>query len=116
MYSSSPKTKRIEFRPPDPLANPYLAFAATIAAGLYGIERKLKAPEIYNGNAYLDDSLPQVPLTLSQAIQKLEENQAVKRLLGNEVVEHYLHAAKVEQSHFDRNVTDLELIRGFERL
>ena len=107
---------RIENRIPGADANPYLAFAATIAAGLYGIEKKLNPPEIYGGNAYLDASLPQVPLTLSQAIHKLEKSSAARMLLGDQVVEHYLHAAKVEQSQSDQNVTDLELIKGFERL
>ena len=107
---------RIENRIPGADANPYLAFAATIASGLHGIERKLKVSEIYKGNAYLDDSLPQVPLTLYQAIGKLDESPTAKKLLGAEVVEHYLHAARVEQVFSDRNVSDLESTRGFERL
>jgi glutamine synthetase len=107
---------RIENRIPGADANPYLAFAATIAAGLYGVERKLKLPEAHMGNAYADETLPQVPMTLKEAIGKLDESQVAQKLFGNDVVKHYLHAAKVEQSHSDRNVTDLELKRGFERL
>ena len=107
---------RIENRIPGADANPYLAFAATIAAGLYGMERKLKVAEAYHGNAYLDDSLPQVPLTLRDAIRKMDESQIARKLFSPEIIDHYLYAARVEQSHADQNVTDLELIRGFERL
>lgn len=107
---------RVENRVPGADANPYLAFAATIGAGLHGIEKKLKPPETYAGNAYEDASLPQVPLTLNEAIQKLEGSAAARKLLGEDVVGHYLHAARVEQSQSDRKVTDLERIRGFERL
>lgn len=107
---------RVENRIPGADANPYLAFAATIASGLHGIEKKLNPGAIYKGNAYVDDSLRQVPLTLNDAISRLEESQAARKLLGPEVVEHYLYAARVEQSQSDRNVTDMELIKGFERL
>jgi len=110
------KSFRVENRIPGADANPYLAFAATIAAGLYGIENNFKLSEIYKGNAYLDDSLPQVPLTLNDAVLRLEQSQTARKLLGPAVIEHYLHAARVEQSQTDRNVTDLERIRGFERL
>ena len=52
MYSPSPKAKRIEFRPPDPLANPYLAFSAMLMAGLDGIERELDPGEPIDRNLY----------------------------------------------------------------
>src|SRR6267142_1595402 len=59
---------RVENRIPGADANPYLAFAATIAAGLHGIGHKLKAPKLYEGNACEDATLPQVPKTLREAI------------------------------------------------
>jgi glutamine synthetase len=107
---------RIENRIPGADTNPYLAYAATIAAGLYGIQNKLKLTDSFHGNAYEAKNLPQVPLTLNHAIARLEKSKIARDLFGNEVVEHYLHAARVEQSQYDSHVTDWELQKGFERL
>jgi glutamine synthetase len=107
---------RVENRIPGADANPYLAFAATIAAGLHGIQTKLKAPKVYEGNAYEDTTLPQVPKTLREAIDELERSKVARAALGDRVLEHYLHTAKLEQQAFDQVVTDWELIRNFERI
>ena len=107
---------RVENRIPGADANPYLAFAATIAAGLYGIRHKLKPPGLYEGNAYEDVSLPQVPKTLREAIRALEQSEAARQAFGERVVEHYVHTARLEQEAFDRVVTDWELMRNFERI
>jgi len=107
---------RVENRIPGADANPYLAFAATIAAGLHGIANKLKAPKPYEGNAYQDATLPQVPKTLREAIGELEKSRVARGALGDRVVDHYLHAARLEQQAFDQAVTDWELIRNFERI
>jgi glutamine synthetase len=107
---------RVENRIPGADANPYLAFAATIAAGLHGIAAKLPAPPLYEGNAYQDDRLPQVPKTLREAIGALEGSKAARLAFGDRVVEHYLHAARLEQQAFDQAVTDWELMRNFERI
>ena len=107
---------RVENRIPGADANPYLAFAATIAAGLHGIQSKLKAPKPYEGNAYEDATLPQVPKTLREAIAELERSKVARAAFGERVVEHYLHAARLEQHAFDQAVTDWELIRNFERI
>jgi glutamine synthetase len=107
---------RVENRIPGADANPYLAFAATIAAGLYGIEQTLKPPALYEGNAYEDASLPQVPTTLRDAITALEQSKVAREVFGERVVEHYLHTACLEQEAFDRAVTDWELMRNFERI
>ena len=107
---------RVENRIPGADANPYLAFAATIAAGLHGIQSKLKAPKAYEGNAYEDATLPQVPKTLREAIAELERSKVARAAFGERVVEHYLHAARLEQQAFDQAVTDWELIRNFERI
>jgi glutamine synthetase len=77
MYSPSPKAKRVEFRPPDPLANPYLAFPAMLMAGLDGIERGLDPGEPIDQNLYelppeqLAD-IPTVPTSLDDALDALE--------------------------------------------
>src|SRR5438094_53718 len=107
---------RVENRIPGADANPYLAFAATIAAGLHGIASKLKAPKPYEGNAYQDATLPQVPKTLREAIGELERSRVARAAFGDRVVDHYLHAARLEQQAFDQAVTDWELIRNFERI
>src|SRR5256884_1536085 len=107
---------RVENRVPGADANPYLAFAATIAAGLHGIQSRLKPPKLYEGNAYEDGTLPQGPQTLREAIAELERSKVARAALGERVVEHYLHAARLEQQAFDQAVTDWELMRNFERI
>ena len=106
---------RVENRIPGADANPYLAFAATIAAGLHGIEQKLPALKIYEGNAYEDPKLPQVPKTLREAILALEGSRVAREVFGAEVIEHYLHTARLEQQAFDQAVTCWERERLFER-
>jgi glutamine synthetase len=106
----------VENRIPGADANPYLAFAATIAAGLHGVSSKLKAPKLYEGNAYEDATLPQVPKTLREAIGELERSKVARAALGDRVIDHYLHTARLEQQAFDHAVTDWELLRNFERI
>jgi glutamine synthetase len=95
--------------------NPYLAFAALIAAGLKGIDEKLELPEPFEGDAYAMEALPDIPKTLREAIVTLENSAMLKEAFGEDVVEHYLHTARWEQLEYDRRVTDWELHRGFER-
>lgn len=106
---------RIENRIPGADVNPYLAFAATIAAGLHGIERKLEPPAELSGNAYEADVAP-VPKTLNEAIALLEKSKLARQAFGETVFEHYLHTAKAEQAAFDRAVTCWERERNFERV
>src|SRR6266852_3054972 len=107
---------RVENRIPGADANPYLAFAATIAAGLYGVDKKLKPPKPYDGNAYEDPKLAQVPKTLREAIGELEGSKVAREAFGETVVKHYLHHGRLEQQAFDQSVTDGELVRLFERI
>ncbi len=79
LYSSSPKAKRIEFRCPDPSANPYLAFSAMLMAGLDGIMNRIDPGEPLDKNIYdLDpeelQNVPSTPATLSEAIKALEND------------------------------------------
>src|SRR5438552_3904640 len=87
---------RVENRVPGADANPYLAFAATIAAGLHGIDKKLKPPRLYDGNAYQDATLPQVPKTLREAIGELERSKVARAAFGDRVLDHSLPAARLE--------------------
>jgi glutamine synthetase len=106
---------RLESRMAGGDVNPYLAFAATIAAGLDGIDRALPLPPPLAGNAY-DADLPRLPGSLHEAIGLLEESRFVREAFGDEVVDHYLNAARLELRAFEAAVTDWELVRGFERL
>lgn len=106
---------RVENRIPGADANPYLALAATIAAGMHGLENKIEPPDELQGNAY-EASVEPVPKTLAEAIDLLEGSQAAREAFGPEVFGHYLHAAKAEQAAHDRAVTDWEKGRNFERI
>jgi glutamine synthetase len=105
---------RTETRIPGADANPYLAFAAIIAAGLDGIERKLRLPRPLEGNAYESDA-DRFPHSLREAIAALEEGTMARAAFGDEVVDHYLNYARTEQELFDRAVTCYERERFFER-
>ncbi len=107
---------RAECRIPGGDANPYLAFAALLAAGLDGIERRLEPPEIFEGNLYEAEGVPQVPRTLNEAIAAAEESKMLRAALGPEVLEHYLHCARTEQRKFDETVTSWERARYLERI
>ena len=105
---------RAETRIPGADANPYLAFAATIAAGLYGIEQELPLPAAFEGNAYESD-VERFPHSLREAIAALENGTMARAALGDEVVDHYLNYARTEQELFDSVVTCYERERMFER-
>ena len=108
------KALRAETRIPGADANPYLAFAALLAAGLYGIEQKLELGPAFEGNAYESD-VERFPHALRDAIARLESGTVARELLGGEVVDHYLNYARTEQRLFDEVVTSYERERMFER-
>jgi glutamine synthetase len=105
---------RPETRIPGADANPYLAFAALLAAGLYGIEEKLELEPPFEGNAYESD-VKRFPHALREAIDRLEASDSARRLLGDDVIDHYLNYARTEQELFDKTVTGYERERMFER-
>jgi glutamine synthetase len=107
-------SKRVETRIPGGDVNPYLAFAALIAAGLHGLERGLALPPALEGNAYESDA-ERFPSTLRQAIATLESSSVAREAFGEDVVEHYLNYGRVEQRLFDEVVTCWERERLFER-
>jgi glutamine synthetase len=106
---------RIECRAPGADANPYLAFAAALAAGLDGIENAIDPPPPFEGDVYGAEELPQVPHTLHEAIERFARSEWARATFGEEVVEHYLHFFRTEQRKFDEAVTDWERKRYFER-
>jgi glutamine synthetase len=95
--------------------NPYLAFSALLAAGLAGIEEELELPPAFSGDAYDAGTLPEIPSTLRDATARLDGSAMLRTAFGDDVIDHYVHAARWEQSEYDRRVTDWELARGFER-
>ena len=105
---------RTETRIPGGDVNPYLAFAALLAAGLHGIERGLELPPPLEGNAY-ESEAERFPHSLRDAITALEEGSIARQALGDEVVDHYLNYARTEQRLFDEVVTCYERERMFER-
>jgi glutamine synthetase len=105
---------RPETRIPGADANPYLAFAALLAAGLYGIEEKLELAPAFEGNAYESD-VERFPHALREAIARLESSGLARRLLGDDVIDHYLNYARTEQELYDKTVTGYERERMFER-
>ena len=106
---------RIECRAPGADANAYLAFAATLAAGIDGIENETEPPEGFEGDVYAARDLPQVPRSLSEAIGALDGSAFARAAFGEDVVEHYLHFFRTEQRKFDSAVTDWERRRYFEQ-
>ncbi len=106
---------RVECRVPGGDANPYLAFAATLAAGLYGIENELELEPIFEGDAYEGKDIREIPKTLREAVEALDKSTVLRDALGDDVVDHYVHTGRWEQAEFDRRVTDWEVIRNFER-
>lgn len=95
--------------------NPYLAYAALIASGLSGVEQELELEPGHVGDAYTGKRLREIPKTLREATAALKRSAMLREVLGEEVVEHYVHTAEWEQHEYDRRVTDWELWRGFER-
>jgi glutamine synthetase len=105
---------RGESRIPGADANPYLCFAALLAAGLSGIEKKLELPPEFKGNAYESD-VKRFPHALRDAITELEHGKMARQAFGDDVIDHYLNYARTEQALFDKVVTDYERARLFER-
>jgi glutamine synthetase len=110
------KGARVECRIPGADANPYLAFASTIASGMWGIENKVEPPEMFVGNAYEAKDVPRVPTSLHEAIEAYRGSAVAREAFGDFVFEHLLNTAVQEQVIFDNNcVTDWEMSRYFER-
>jgi glutamine synthetase len=106
---------RVENRVPGGDVNPYLAVAAIIAGGIYGIENELELEPMLVGNGYTSDK-PRVPATLRDAAELFAASAIAKDAFGADVVAHYLNNARIEQSAYDAAITDWERVRGFERL
>jgi glutamine synthetase len=107
---------RVECRVPGGDVNPYLAVAAIVAGGLYGIEQGLALGEPCAGNAYEASGVERLPATLAEAASAFERSTLAREAFGDDVVAHYRNNARVELAAFNAAVTDWERTRGFERL
>ncbi|WP_323035463.1 glutamine synthetase family protein [Pararhodobacter sp.] len=106
---------RVECRIGGADLNPYLACAALLAAGLDGIEQQMTLEPMTTGDVYQARNAREIPLTLRDAAQAAAGSEWLRAALGDEVVEHYVHAAEWEIAETDRVVTDWDRRRGLER-
>ena len=107
---------RIENRIPGADCNPYLAFAATIASGLAGIEQRIEPPDVFAGDVYQAEHLPHVPRSLEHATEHFSTSIAARSAFGDEVVDHYTQFHRVEVEAHRSAVSDWERTRYFERI
>jgi len=110
----SAKSTRVEYRVSGADINPYLAAAASLASGLYGIEHKLEAPAPIEGNGYEDRESPQLPSTLRQAAQAFSDSKEAREIFGDTFVDHFVLTRDWECRQAEAAVTDWELARYFE--
>ncbi|HVC89677.1 MAG TPA: glutamine synthetase [Acidobacteriaceae bacterium] len=110
------KSQRVEYRIAAADINPYIALAASIGSGLWGIEHKIEPSKPVEGNAY-EQKFPekmQLPTTLTEAAGRLRKSKAAHDLFGREFVEHYAQSREWEEREFRKHITDWELARYFE--
>jgi glutamine synthetase len=105
----------IENRFPGGDMNAYLAYAAEVGAGLYGIEHKIEPPAEYRGNGYAATGFDRMPRGLYEAVDLLESSKAAVEIFGQDVVDHYLNAARVERDAYDAAVHAWDRERYLER-
>lgn len=115
---AKPKSARIELRFPDPSANPYLAFAVMLRAGLDGIKRQLPLPPPIEENLYhfdearrLESGISMLPGSLNEAVEELERDTVIQEALGEHVYERFVEAKRDEWDQYRIQVTPWELER-----
>lgn len=114
--SGSEKSQRVEYRIAAADINPYIALAAALGSGLWGIENKIEPTAGIVGNAY-DQEHPSelsLPATLMEAAGKLQTSTAARELFGDEFVEHFAASREWEEREFRKHITDWEMQRYFE--
>ena len=112
----SAKSQRVEHRLGSADANPYIALAAAVASGIYGIEQKLTPDPMVQGNAYEQDhpAHQALPLTLDEAAGRLRASHVARALFGDAFVDHYAASRQWEAAEYRKHVSDWELARYFE--
>lgn len=107
---------RVELRSPDPSANPYLAIAVCLRAGLDGIANKIEPPASVDCNIFemskadrKQMGIKELPGTLYEAIKEMEKDSFLQEVLGNHIFEKYITAKKKEWQEYRSQVTDWEI-------
>ena len=109
------KSQRVEYRVAAADANPYLALAAALMSGVYGIENKLDPTEPIVGNAYEQKTdLPPFPTTLFEAAERLQASTPARTVFGDAFVDHFAKSRQWEEREFRKHISDWELRRYFE--
>jgi glutamine synthetase len=115
VIAAGPKSTRLETRVSGADVNPYLAVAAALASGLYGIEKKLELPAgPVHGNGYRDESATRLPGTLYEAATRLGESSIAREIFGESFVEHFANTRLWEWRQYQAAVSSWELERYFE--
>ena len=115
VLSGAESSCRLETRVIGSDANPYLAMAGALGAGLYGIRNKLQLKqEATTGNGYLDHSYGRLPATLDEATKMMKQSSAAKEILGNGFADHFCSTREWEWRQHLKTVTDWEFKRYFE--
>jgi len=112
----SDKSQRVEHRLGSADANPYLALAAALGAGLYGIEKQWQPEPQIKGNSY-DQKHPDhlaLPRTLWDSAQRIKTSDAARTLFGDAFVDHFAASREWEEREFRKHITDWEMERYFE--
>ncbi len=111
----SPKSTRLETRVPGSDVNPYLAMAAALASGLYGIQKGLTLEQPHSiGNGYADKRFGTLPRNLGEATEAMKNSEVAVELFGKEFTEHFTATRDWEWRQFAKVITDWELKRYFE--
>jgi len=113
VIGDSPKSMRLEYRQLAADMNAYIGMAASLAAGLWGIEHEVEPPPVCSGNGYEASAAP-LPRNLKEAVELLERSERARELLGEEFVDHYVRTRKWEVRQYERAVTNWELERYME--
>ncbi len=111
-----PSSQRVEYRIAAADINPYLALAAAIGSGLWGIEHRIEPDAPIAANAYDREHAPErrLPGTLQEAAERFAASKAARELFGDEFVEHHATTRQWEEREFRKAITDWELARYFE--
>ena len=104
---------RLEYRQTGADMNAYIGMAASLAAGLWGIENEVEPPEPCAGNGYSADA-PLLPRSLKEAVALLKGSKRAKQILGEEFVDHFVRTREWEWRQYQDAVTDWEMKRYFE--
>jgi glutamine synthetase len=116
VIGGAPKAQRVEYRIAAADINPYIAFAASIGSGLWGIENRIEPTEPIAGNAYAEKFPAELalPTTLWEAAQRLKASKAARLLFGDKFVDHYAATREWEEREARKAITDWQLARYFE--